>query len=124
MPENILKQYSLVDINMAIKQIHFPMNFDEFKQARTRLVFEELFTMQLALLLLKTKYEKNDEGIMFSKNIKMNELIQNLPFKLTNAQNRVLNEIEKDMESSKPMNRLLQGDVGSRKNNCKYSICL
>ena len=71
--------------------------------------------MQLALLNLKQENTQN-EGIEFSKKVKMSELINKLPFNLTKAQLKVLEEIDKDMELSKPMNRLLQGDVGSRKN--------
>ena len=66
----------------------------------------------------------NSKGIEFDENIKMQDAIEKLPFKLTNAQIKVLEEINKDMESSKPMNRLLQGDVGSRKNCCIYNCCI
>ena len=118
LPENILKERKLIGLNDAINQIHFPDNFEKFKEARQRLVFEELFSMQLALLSLKNEYSKDEKGIAFSKNAKMSDIIFNLPFKLTKAQLRVLEEIDKDMESDKMMNRLLQGDVGSRKNNC------
>ena len=69
--------------------------------------------MQLALLNLKQANTQN-EGIKFSKEVKMSELINILPFNLTKAQLKVLEEIDKDMELSKPMNRLLLGDVGSR----------
>ena len=115
LPEYIINKYKLLDTNTAIRQIHFPENFEMFNKARTRLVFEELLAMQLALLSLKNKYEINKPGIEFSKDAKMSDVIDNLPFKLTKAQLRVLEEIDKDMESSKPMNRLLQGDVGSGK---------
>ena len=70
--------------------------------------------MQLALLNLKNKYNIETDGIEFSKDIKMSEIINTLPYKLTKAQENVLEEIENDMENVKPMNRLLQGDVGSR----------
>ncbi len=115
LPEYILKKYNLMDYNSSIQKIHFPKNFEDFNKARTRLAFEELFSMQLALLSLKNKYEIKKPGIEFDKNIKMSEVIDELPFKLTKAQLRVLEEIDKDMESPKPMNRLLQGDVGSGK---------
>lgn len=115
LPEYILKNYSLYDINTAIKQIHFPDNFEKYELARKRLAFEELLIMQLALLTLKKSYTHQERGIVFDKNIKMADLIDNLPFKLTKAQLRVLEEIDNDMESEKPMNRLLQGDVGSGK---------
>lgn len=119
-----MQKYHLCDINTATKQIHFPDDFEHFRMARKRLVFEELLSMQLALLSLKSKYEVQKEGICFPKEVKMSECIKQLPFKLTKAQLRVLEEIDKDMESSKPMNRLLQGDVGSRKNNCGIGGCL
>lgn len=115
MPEYFIKQYNLYDINTAIKQIHFPDNFENFKLARKRLVFEELLSMQLALLSLKNKYGEKKQGIAFDKDAKMSDIINKLPFSLTKAQLRVLEEIDRDMESTKPMNRLLQGDVGSGK---------
>ena len=115
LPEYILNTYKFFDYNTAIRQIHFPDDFESFNKARKRLVFEELFSMQLALLSLKNKYEIKKPGIEFDKNAKMSDVIDSLPFKLTGAQRRVLEEIDKDMESNKPMNRLLQGDVGSGK---------
>ena len=115
LPEYILKENNLYDINLATKQIHFPDNFEKYDKARKRLVFEELLIMQLALLNLKKSYTTEEKGIQFSKDVKMSELIDELPFKLTKAQIRVLEEIDNDMESDKPMNRLLQGDVGSGK---------
>lgn len=115
LPEYILKKYNFMDYNSAIQKIHFPEDFEEFNKARERLAFEELFSMQLALLSLKNKYEIKKPGIKFSKEVKMSEVIDKLPFKLTKAQLRVLEEIDKDMENIKPMNRLLQGDVGSGK---------
>ena len=117
LPEYLLKQYNLVDINTAINSIHFPKEFKDFNIARKRLVFEELLSMQLALLSLKSKYKKEDEGIRFNKDVHMLDVINKLPFNLTKAQLKVLEEIDLDMESAKPMNRLLQGDVGSRKNS-------
>ena len=114
-PEYLLEKYSLCDINTAISKIHFPDNFAEFNLARKRLVFEELLSMQLALLSLKNKYEVKKTGIAFDKSAKMSDVIDNLPFKLTGAQTRVLEEIDSDMEKDRPMNRLLQGDVGSGK---------
>ena len=122
MPEYLLQEYHLEELNKAMKQIHFPDNFEEYNKARKRLVFEELLSMQLALSGLKNKYDKEIEGIEYSKEVKMSDVINTLPFKLTKAQLRVLEEIDHDMESKKPMNRLLQGDVGSRKNN-SISCC-
>lgn len=123
MPAYFIKQHHLYDINTAIKQIHFPDNFETFKQARKRLVFEELLSMQLALLSLKSKYEVQKQGIAFDKNVSMSDIINQLPFSLTKAQIRVLEEIDHDMESTKPMNRLLQGDVGSGKTIVSLISC-
>ena len=115
LPEYILKENNLWDINNTIERIHFPVEFSDFNKARERLVFEELLTMQLALLKLKNNYEHETDGIQFSKDVHMSDVINMLPFRLTKAQLRVLEEIDRDMESDKPMNRLLQGDVGSGK---------
>ena len=115
LPEYILKENNLWDINNTIERIHFPVEFSDFNKARERLVFEELLTTQLALLKLKNNYEHETDGIQFSKDVYMSDVINILPFKLTKAQLRVLEEIDRDMESNKPMNRLLQGDVGSGK---------
>ncbi len=95
--------------------IHFPENFEQFEMARKRLAFEELLTMQLLLLNLKNQCMKKQSGIEFSKDVKMSDIINELPFRLTHAQLRALEEIDKDMESDRVMNRLLQGDVGSGK---------
>ena len=115
LPEYILKENNLWDINNTIERIHFPIEFSDFNKARESLVFEELLTTQLALLKLKNNYEHETDGIQFSKDVYMSDVINILPFKLTKAQLRVLEEIDRDMESNKPMNRLLQGDVGSGK---------
>lgn len=114
-PEYLRKEYNLLNINNAIHNIHFPQEFIDFKKARTRLVFEELLGMQLALLSLKQQYTQEKIGIKFDKEVRISEVINNLPFKLTKAQLRVLEEIDNNMESIKTMNRLLQGDVGSGK---------
>lgn len=115
LPNYLLDEYKLEKINKAVKDIHFPENFNDFNTARTRLVFEELLSVQLALLELKNRYMNEEKGIVFDKNVKISDVINSLPFKLTGAQRRVLEEIEGDMESDKTMNRLLQGDVGSGK---------
>lgn len=114
-PEYILKEYNLEEINTALKQIHFPTSFENYSKARRRFVFEELLTVQLALSSLKSRYVQETDGIVFDRNVKMSDVINSLPFSLTKAQSRVLEEIDDDMETNKPMNRLLQGDVGSGK---------
>ena len=115
LPEYLLKEYKLENINDATKHIHFPDEFKDFNIARNRLVFEELLSVQLALLELKNSYINEEKGIKFSKDVRMSDVINTLPFNLTKAQLRVLEEIDENMESEKSMNRLLQGDVGSGK---------
>lgn len=124
LPEYIMKEYKLEDANTAINQIHFPKDFKEFEKARKRLVFEELLSMQLALISLKNRYTKEEKGISFNKDVRISEVINELPFKLTKAQLKVLEEIDNDMEEEKAMNRLLQGDVGSRKNGSSNVCCV
>ena len=115
LPQYLLQEYKLKNINDATRDIHFPNEFKDFNIARNRLVFEELLSVQLALLELKNNYMSDKNGIQFSKEAKMSDVINSLPFKLTKAQLRVIEEIDQDMEDSKNMNRLLQGDVGSGK---------
>lgn len=115
LPEYLLEEYGLDKINKATKYIHFPRELEDFEQARKRLVFEELLSTQLALLTLKNSYCMEEEGISFDKNVKMSDVINQLPFQLTKAQIRVLEEIDNNMEAKTSMNRLLQGDVGSGK---------
>jgi len=116
LPVWVRKKYCLCDINYAFSNIHFPRNEGDIKNARYRLVFEELFLLQLGLLSIKTVLFDGKEGIAFEPNRKvMEDFIDSIGFKLTNAQKKVWEEIEKDMESSRVMNRLVQGDVGSGK---------
>ena len=115
LPQYILNEYKLEEINKAIETVHFPKEFADFEIARKRFVFEELLSTQLALLQLKNSNLKDHKGISFSKDAHMSDVINSLPFNLTKAQLRVLEEINKNMEQDKSMNRLLQGDVGSGK---------
>ena len=115
LPESILREHTLSEINYSIQQIHFPKSDEDFKNARYRLVFEELFLLQLCLLSVKKAFENDKKGIEFKSVPEMEDFVKTLPFKLTNAQKKVFQEIEKDMESSNIMNRLVQGDVGSGK---------
>jgi ATP-dependent DNA helicase RecG len=115
LPESIRLENSLCDYNYAINNIHFPSASVDFETARYRLAFEELLLLQIALLNIKSKYKVSNQGISFSKEENISELLKTLPFELTNAQKRVWNEIRLDMESEKAMNRLIQGDVGSGK---------
>ena len=115
MPLEIKKEYQLCDRSYAIENIHFPKDRESFFLARKRLVFEELFLLQLALFRLKSRTEEGKEGIRLQNSHGEDALLQVLPFSLTQAQKRVLEEIKKDMTSGKTMNRLVQGDVGSGK---------
>ena len=115
LPSYLLEEYHLEELQQAIKNIHFPKEFKDFSIARKRLVFEELLSTQLALLELKNMSLTEGNGIAFHKEAKMSDIIHQLPFRLTGAQRRVLEEIDTNMESPKAMNRLLQGDVGSGK---------
>ena len=115
LPEYIIDKYKLIDINDAYKYIHFPASNSDFIRAKNRLVFEELLALQLALFRLKEGQKFDEKGIKFDANVNMQDVIDTLPFTLTNAQKRVLDEINSDMEKDTAMNRLLQGDVGSGK---------
>ena len=115
LPLWLRKEYKLAERNFAIENIHFPKTEQGFYDARRRLVFEELFILQTALYQLKNTLEDSGEGIILKKKKALQEGEALLPFALTNAQKRVLKEIEKDMTSGKIMNRLVQGDVGSGK---------
>ncbi len=114
-PGWILQKYKLCDINFAMKNIHFPNKFEDFERARKRIAFEELLTLQVALLQMKNSVKVENNGISFEINEHIEDLLESLPYKLTNAQLRVWKEIDSDMQSEKPMNRLVQGDVGSGK---------
>lgn len=115
LPNSIIKKYNLCELNKAINDIHFPKVLDDFEVARYRIAFEELFSLQLGLLQLKEKINKDVRGISFDKSVDMTLLTSTFPYELTNAQKKVWNEICSDMESENSMNRLVQGDVGSGK---------
>lgn len=112
--DNELRQkYDLVSLDYAIRQIHFPDDFESLEKAKKRLVFEELLTLQLGLLKLKSKKKK--ETSLRISNDYTNEFYSLLPFTPTNAQKRAINDCVNDMFGKFPMNRLVQGDVGSGK---------
>ncbi|OPJ61766.1 ATP-dependent DNA helicase RecG [Clostridium oryzae] len=116
MPIHILEKYSLCSLDFAVRNIHFPINRENLMQAIKRLKFQELFVYSLKLQLIKKENRiKQGDGIMFKISSELVKLKEALPFKLTEAQNRVIREILVDEKSQKTMNRLLQGDVGSGK---------
>lgn len=111
----IRKKYQLCERNFAIQNIHFPENKENFFMARKRLVFEELFLLQISLLKIKNAFCSKKVGICLKYEAECELFLQQLPFELTNAQKKVWEEIKKDISSLKVMNRLVQGDVGSGK---------
>ncbi len=113
-PEDFRKKFQLSEINFCVNNIHYPESMYNLKLAIKRFKFEELFILQSGLIHIKRMNSSEKKGIVF-KSYDEREYIHKLPFKLTNAQRKVLEEIFKDMESSKSMNRLVQGDVGSGK---------
>lgn len=115
LPEDLRKELSLMPIKDAIINIHFPKDKAHYKEAHRRLAFEELLTLQLGLFIIKRRTKEIYRGIKFPHSKEVYDFIENLPFKLTNAQLRAFKEIEKDMEKDEQMNRLIQGDVGSGK---------
>ena len=114
MPGDIMCKFKLAQRRYAIENIHFPASDSDFFRARERLVFEELFLLQMRLLQLKgaVRKKKNDFDI---KNTDISPVLDALGFELTAAQAKVLDEIRADIESGYVMNRLIQGDVGSGK---------
>ncbi|MBR6090099.1 MAG: ATP-dependent DNA helicase RecG [Anaerolineaceae bacterium] len=116
LPDSVLESANLLPLQLAISNIHFPESREHLRYARERLAFDEIFFMQLSVLSQKQEwsglpaepFEVSDE--LFEK-----EWLSNLPFELTNAQKAALADIRKDMASGHPMNRLVQGDVGSGK---------
>ena len=116
LPEYILRQYGLVPIHFALRNIHFPKDLNALEKSKYRLKFEELFYLQLSLLKQKYIRSREEKGIQMSKvGEAFNKCYEALPFPLTGAQKRVITEIRDDMKSGHQMNRLLQGDVGSGK---------
>ncbi|NET45243.1 ATP-dependent DNA helicase RecG [Okeania sp. SIO2B3] len=116
LPEGLLNQYQLIDLKNAIKNIHFPIDRDCLAAARRRLVFDEFFYLQLGLLKRRQLQKKVETGIALPTTGKLIEQFYKLlPFALTNAQKRVVNEILNDLQKPESMKRLVQGDVGAGK---------
>lgn len=114
-PKSVKEKFNLIDKSVAIKAIHYPKNYEDMRLARNRLIFDEFFYFIITLRNLK---EKNDITVNENKleePKEITDLINNLPFKLTNAQLRTWNKIKEDIASDRVMNRLVQGDVGSGK---------
>ncbi|EKE05194.1 MAG: hypothetical protein ACD_19C00402G0001, partial [uncultured bacterium] len=122
LPPSIISLAKLCSLTDALKQIHFPQNEKTLKIARYRLIYEELFTLQLKLIILKNNYHKAKAPI-FESGTAIESFIKQLPFRLTNAQSKAFNDILVDVQSGFAMNRLIQGDVGSGKTILAF-LCL
>ena len=117
LPSYLVEELRMESLKKALVNIHFPKDYEALRKAQFRLKFEELFYIQLDILSIRQHQLKKFNGFQFSEVGPLFHKFykENLPFKLTNAQKKVLKEIRKDLGSGKQMNRLLQGDVGSGK---------
>jgi len=118
LPPEIILFNNLIGKDEAYRQIHFPDNIEKAKLAKERLSFDELFNLQLANNLIKKEWQKERVGNVFKitdYGLRITDFVNNLPFKLTSDQNKVIEEIFSDLKKTTPMNRFLQGDVGSGK---------
>jgi len=115
LPTPLRERHSFARLPQALRQVHFPESQQQLHAARRRIVFEELFVMQLGLLSFKQDWQGAPGMPIALANEHVDAVTSNLPFQLTEAQGRVLQEIGSDLAKDRPMNRLLQGDVGSGK---------
>lgn len=117
LPDFIRIKYGIMDKKVAVEQIHFPSSMETLEQARFSLIFEELFLIQLKLIRLRENTAKNTSSYALTvhQDGLVQKFIKSLPFELTSGQKQAINEILNDMNSNTPMQRLLQGDVGSGK---------
>ena len=113
LPEYLIKKYRLMELEEALRNMHFPENDEKLRLARRRLIFEELLGMQLGLIFLRER-SRSSTSVRIQHD-KTEEFYNSIPYSPTNAQKRCINECVEDMKTSRPMNRLLQGDVGSGK---------
>ncbi len=113
LPGSILEQYTLMGADDAMRKIHFPATRMEYEEARRRLIFEELLTLKLGLSALKNRGRRLSGAVM--TDVDMDRFYRSLPFEPTNAQLRAVSDCIADMKQLYPMNRLVQGDVGSGK---------
>jgi ATP-dependent DNA helicase RecG len=116
LPEKIRSEQDLWDLSASLKQIHFPDSLKKARLAKKRLAFDEMFLIQLSAVKRKKQWQKNQATKALKvKTEKIKDFIKSLPFTLTASQQRSVKEILKDLKQKRPMNRLLQGDVGSGK---------
>ncbi len=115
LPTDVREKYALCEYNYAIKQIHFPDSFDTLIEARKRLVFDEFFLFILGMQYQKEQKKRESNAFSFREPEIIEECIGKLPYELTGAQKRALDDVIRDMQSPYVMQRLIQGDVGSGK---------
>ncbi len=115
LPPQIRSNNSMPLLSEAVREIHFPETEQSLESAKHRLAFDELFLLQMGVLDQKTQWESRPGEVFSSPEEWLKPRLQRLPFKLTKAQTNALNQIREDLQSGTPMNRLLQGDVGSGK---------
>lgn len=115
LPVEIIRNNQLIPLSEAILQIHFPDSEETLEKARERLAFDEIFVLQLGLLSQKLQWQQVTKKPIVVQQQVIDTFIESLPFSLTEAQNRVVHEIQGDLAKPYPMNRLLQGDVGAGK---------
>lgn len=116
LPVTLKQQYGLMELQEAIARIHYPQDQDQLSHARRRLIFDEFFYLQLGFLQRRQEFKETRLALSFNPHGRLiEEFNKILPFDLTNAQKRVIEEIIEDLRSPSPMNRLVQGDVGSGK---------
>ncbi|MBE7719712.1 MAG: ATP-dependent DNA helicase RecG [Lacrimispora celerecrescens] len=115
MPADLRKKHELAEYNFAIEHIHFPTDRSELLFARKRLVFDEFFLFLMAVRRLRERREDKKSAYVLSLSPEVEALRKSLPYSLTGAQQKVLNEIYGDLSGGRVMNRLIQGDVGSGK---------
>ncbi|MBQ5337023.1 MAG: ATP-dependent DNA helicase RecG, partial [Oscillospiraceae bacterium] len=123
LPENIKKENGLCDLDYALKNIHVPENMDAMKRSRYRLAFDELLNLQLGMRMLRRRNADAAAGCVMSADVSVDEFRDGLPFTMTGAQSAAVDDIVKDMCGKRPMNRLLQGDVGSGKTAVAAAAC-
>jgi len=121
LPETIRDRFQLMTLPKALHVIHQPETLEQIEEAKHRIAFEELLRLQLGLYLLKYKAKKKTEYPM--QMISVQPFLDSLPFDLTSAQKKAVQEIFSDMSGESPMNRLLQGDVGSGKTAVAAAAC-
>jgi ATP-dependent DNA helicase RecG len=121
LPASVCREYKLAQTDFAYNNIHFPKSTENLELARRRLIFEELFVLSCALQMMRgSQIRKNGQKIA---PVELSELLSRLPFELTGAQRRAVDDVLTDMAAERPMSRLVQGDVGSGKTVVAAAVC-